>query len=117
MIVLLIYFYNIVIQGTADLSTNITQDELSKTADFSFKTFQPAPAEQREAVLETLKAISTKAPGSTDEETNTGHIQPNTWLAIFGSSSYRSPVLAHGRLTKLLSIRDAISKNGKICSV
>ena len=45
------------------------------------------------------------------------HMQPNTWLAVFGSSGYRSSVLAHGRLTKLLSIRDAISKNGTICSV
>lgn len=69
MTVLLIYFYNIVIQGTADVSTKLTQDELSKTVDFCFKAFQPAPAEQREAVLEKLKAISTNAPGSTDEKT------------------------------------------------
>ncbi len=46
-----------------------------------------------------------------------GLMEDNTWLALFGSSGYRSSVLAHGRLTKLLSIRQAISKNGKICSV
>ncbi|KAL9076580.1 MAG: hypothetical protein Q9161_000912 [Pseudevernia consocians] len=93
-------FFRPIIQGTADLSTNITQDELSKTADFSFKTFQPAPAEQREAVLETLKAISTKAPAQPTRRQIT---------VIFNQ--------IRGLPCLLLSIRDAISRNGKICSV
>lgn len=39
------------------------------------------------------------------------------WLILFGSSGYRSSVLAHGRLRSLLLIRNEISKHGAMSSV
>ena len=55
-----------VIQGTADTSTKLTPAEVSKTIDFCFGAFVPVSVEQKEAVIEKLKALGLNETTSTD---------------------------------------------------
>lgn len=50
----------LVIQGTADVSGKLTQQELSQTVDFCFKAFAPAPPDQKEEILRKVEALSVK---------------------------------------------------------
>ncbi|MCJ1246514.1 hypothetical protein MMC30_003722 [Trapelia coarctata] len=55
-----------IIQGTADTSTKLTPAEISKTIDFCFGAFAPVPVEQKEAVLQKLKALGINESTSMD---------------------------------------------------
>ncbi|KZF25346.1 FAD/NAD(P)-binding domain-containing protein [Xylona heveae TC161] len=43
-----------IIQGTADVTNNLTAAEISQTIDFCMKAFYPAPREQREVIFDKL---------------------------------------------------------------
>ncbi|CAG8022389.1 unnamed protein product [Penicillium nalgiovense] len=53
-----------IIQGSADVKSNLTSEEISQTIDFCMKAFHPAPKEQREAIFDKLASGSASASGS-----------------------------------------------------
>ncbi|KAL9118590.1 MAG: hypothetical protein Q9187_004861 [Circinaria calcarea] len=62
-------FFRPIIQGSADTSAKLTQEEISKTVDFCFRAFQPTVPEAREAVLKKLEGITVNDSSSTDPKT------------------------------------------------
>ncbi|TAQ85368.1 hypothetical protein B7494_g6309 [Chlorociboria aeruginascens] len=52
-------FFRPIIQGTADVSTKLSQAELSKTLDFCTNAFEPTLPEERAAVMEKLGTSGT----------------------------------------------------------
>lgn len=60
----------LVIQGTADVKGELTQGEISKTVDFCFRAFRPVSRDEREGVLQKMKALGLQDPTSKEAETN-----------------------------------------------
>lgn len=55
-----------VIQGTADVSSSLTQDEISKTIDFCISAYFPTEPRKKEAVLKKLDDLNAHAPSSNE---------------------------------------------------
>jgi len=60
----------LVIQGTADVSSKLTQAEISKTVDFCLNAFADIAPEERESVLQKLESIDAKTKEKGEFEAN-----------------------------------------------
>lgn len=95
-------FFRPIIQGTADVSGKLTQDELSKTIDFCLNAFQHHDSDQRDAMIKKLQAHENEAKMQ-------GNVQAKAELDPDSLSPEEMQVLKTIRARQMLRTEDVIN--------